>query len=311
MSKRTSYLLGILLTIIIGTLLYCYLCDSCYCCPDDTAKDTETNDMAMPEVKAATMNPFMIKDAEGDLSLNINDNINFNGSSFNILKPISANVDGAILELKDYLINNPLKTLSITGHYTSEETNNSAFPNLGLARANAVKNFFVSKGIPSSVIDTFGKLDDSLVPDENSIFYGPLSFGIQTGEEDDTSNADNLALLGEKIRENPLVLYFDTGEAAISLTAEQRQKVADISRYLDKVNGASCLVVGHTDNTGDAANNVVLGQNRADFAKNYLMNNGIMGDKITATSKGQTEPIADNATEEGRAKNRRTVVTIN
>ena len=311
MSKKTSYLLGILLTIVIGTLLYCYLCDGCYCNPGDKTTDTETNEVEMPEVKAATMNPFMIKDADGDLSLNINDNFNFNGSSFKFLEPVSANVDGAILQLKDYLANNPLKALSITGHYTSDETNHSAFPNLGLARANAVKNYFVSKGIPSSVIDTFGKLDDSLVPDENSVFYGPLSYGILTNTEGDTSGADDLKLLGEKIKASPLVLYFHTGEASINLTPEQRQKVADISRYLDKVDGASSLVVGHTDNTGDAANNVVLGQERADFAKTYLMNNGISGDKINATSKGQTEPIADNATEEGRAKNRRTVVTIN
>lgn len=70
-------------------------------------------------------------------------------------------------------------------------------------------------------------------------------------------------------------------------------------------------VVGHTDNTGNADKNMTLGQGRADFAKQYLIANGILGDNIEASSKGQTQPIADNNTEEGRTKNTRTVITIN
>jgi len=107
------------------------------------------------------------------------------------------------------------------------------------------------------------------------------------------------------------VLHFNTGQAAINLTAEQRQKIADISRYLDKVDGATCSVVGHTDNTGARATNIQLGQGRADFGKAYLVRNGIPDSKINASSKGPDEPIADNSTETGRAENRRTVITIN
>ena len=107
------------------------------------------------------------------------------------------------------------------------------------------------------------------------------------------------------------MLNFNTGQAAINLTPEQRQKVADISRYLDKVNDASCSVVGHTDNTGSRATNIQLGQERADFVKAYLTRNGILESKISATSQGPDSPIASNDTEEGRTKNRRTVVTLN
>ena len=54
-----------------------------------------------------------------------------------------------------------------------------------------------------------------------------------------------------------------------------------------------------------------LGKERAEFAKSYLMKNGIAADKIIVSSKGQSQPIATNATEEGRVKNRRTVITLN
>jgi outer membrane protein OmpA-like peptidoglycan-associated protein len=162
--------------------------------------------------------------------------------------------------------------------------------------------------VPSRQIDTHGQLNDDINPDDASTLFGPLQFGIVTFEEGATDEALEAAC--DAIRKNPLVLYFKTGEAQINLTTEQRQKIADLSRCVDKL-GVKVQIVGHTDNTGDAENNVILGQQRADFAKSYLSRNGILYENIDAASKGQTEPIADNNTEEGKTKNRRTVITIN
>lgn len=308
MSKKTSYLLGMLLTIIIGTLLYCYLCDDCHCFPSGEVETEDTNIIAEPEVIPATRNAFTISDADGDFNIKINDNFNFKTSNFSILEPVSIGVTSEVAKLKDYLLANPLKDIDITGYYRSDETNNSAYPNLGLARANAVKNYLISQGVPSRQIDTHGQLNDDINPDDASTLFGPLKFGIVTFEEGATDEALEAACEG--IRKNPLVLYFKTGEAQINLTTEQRQKIADMSRCVDKL-GVKVQVVGHTDNTGDADNNVILGQQRADFAKSYLIRNGILYENIDATSKGQTEPIEDNNTDEGKAKNRRTVITIN
>ncbi|WP_282041905.1 OmpA family protein [Winogradskyella flava] len=309
MSKKTSYLLGILLTIIIGTLLYCYLCDDCHCFPNGEEVVTEdTNNVAEPEVVPATRNALSISDANGNFNIKINENFNFKTSNFSILKPISENITSEVVKLKDYLLENPLKDIDITGYYRSDETNNSAYPNLGLARANTVKNYLVSQGVPARQIDTHGALNDTINPDDANTLFGPLKFGIVTLEEDAVDEA--LEATCDSIRKNPIVLYFKTGAAQINLTAEQRQKIADISRCIDKL-GVKVQVVGHTDNTGNADQNMTLGQGRADFAKNYLIRNGILDSNIEASSKGQTDPIADNKTEEGRTKNRRTVITIN
>jgi len=137
-----------------------------------------------------------------------------------------------------------------------------------------------------------GELMESMVPKEN-VYLGPISYGL-SGESENA--AEEMKALFDKINANPLTLYFNTAEASISLNAEQRQKVADISRYLDKMEGATANVVG---------------LDRANFAKAYLMRNGISETKIKTSSKGQTAPIESNATEEGRSKNRRTVVTLN
>ncbi|WP_299126679.1 OmpA family protein [uncultured Winogradskyella sp.] len=308
MSKKTSYLLGILLTIIIGTLLYCYLCDGCYCNPNKSVETEDTKIVAEPEVESVTRNAFAISDANGDFDIKINDNFNFKTSNFSILEPISTGVTSEVAKLKDYLIANPLKDIDITGYYRSDETNNSAFPNLGLARANSVKNYLVGQGIPAKQVDIHGELNDEINPDDAQTFYGPLKFGIVTLE--DGAVDDTLQAACDSIRKNPIILYFKTGAAQINLTNEQRQKIATISRCVDKF-GVKVQVVGHTDNTGNANQNMTLGQGRADFAKKYLSGNGILESNIEAISKGQTEPMADNNTEEGRTKNRRTVITIN
>ncbi len=96
-----------------------------------------------------------------------------------------------------------------------------------------------------------------------------------------------------------------------NLTVEQRQKFEKISKYLDKVESATCHAIGHTDNQGDRNANIRLGQERADFAKSYLINNGISAAKIVSYSKGSDDPIASNETKEGRRQNRRTIVTLN
>ncbi|KAA5827563.1 OmpA family protein [Algibacter amylolyticus] len=311
MSKKSSYLLGIILTIILGTILYYFLCCS-VCCGKESCKNKvdETKSVITPEIKDATKNAFVLKDANGDFNLNLRENFNFKSSNFSILQPVSTNIENGVVMLKDYLLTNPLKTVDITGFYKSDETNNSAYPNLGIARANSVKNYLVLHGISSKQIDTYGKLNDGINADESKTLFGPVEFGVATADASDTSAIEALKTACDAIRANPLVLHFKTGQASINLTPEQRQKIADISHCVDKL-GVEIQVVGHTDNIGDATNNIVLGQQRADFAKGYLVKNGILEGNIETSSKGPNLPIADNATEAGRAENRRTEITIN
>ena len=69
-------------------------------------------------------------------------------------------------------------------------------------------------------------------------------------------------------------------------------------------------VYGHTDNTGSHAVNMKYGQKRADALKEYMVKLGAPAKSINTVSKGPDEPIADNETAEGRAKNRRATVEL-
>ena len=302
MTKRLFLLLGIFLTILVGTYFSWKLC-----CPHNLEENQSTTVVIeTPKQKSPTTYPFSVKDKTGNFSLTTTDNFNFENSAYTFLSPVTSSLDVEIEKLKNHLNSNSNKTLSITGFYTESEENTSAYPNLGFARAISVKNYLSSKGIPSKTINTFGAVKETMVADSLNVLYGPIDFAISEFKD----NSEELQKLGNFIKEHPLVLYFKTGETKVSLTPEQRQEIADIANYLDKVEGASCIITGHTDNTGDPNANIAIGQKRADFAKQYLVNNGIPADKIEALSQGQNEPIADNSTEEGKAKNRRTIITI-
>lgn len=302
MTKTTTNLLLMLITIIAGIYFFRYCCNICGTATEEEEPVKEA--VMAPAAPEATSYPFAFSD--GDFAVNENDNYNFNGSSSEFLTPLSENVTNGIAKLKDFLGSNADKVINLTGYYKGDETNNSAFPNLGLARANAVKNHLVANGIASKQINTMGKLMDEMLA-KDGVYLGPIEYGLDAM----TDNGDELKALYDKINADPLVLYFETNQAAINLSAEQRQKVADISRYLDKVSGATASVTGHTDSQGPANTNQILGQERADFAKSYLTRNGIPSAKIVSTSKGETQPVATNINAAGRAKNRRTVVTLN
>lgn len=305
MGKRFIYLLGILFTIIIGAFLSYILC----CNSESGDENRVSSEVAIPKkvYKNPTIYPFSVEDANGNFSLNTNDNFNFEASNLSFLTPISSNLDVEIDKLKGFLSTNNNKSLSITGYYTQDEENKSAYPNLGLARANSIKNFLNTKGVPSKVMNTFGELKEDMIADSLHVYHGPLAFSISE-LKDNTEEMDKLA---EYIKAHAIELHFGSGQFKINLSPEDRQEIADIAKYLDKVDGATCIITGHTDNTGNPETNLTLGQKRANSVKEYLIKSAaILENRIIATSKGDTKPIADNNTPEGRAKNRRTIITI-
>ena len=88
-------------------------------------------------------------------------------------------------------------------------------------------------------------------------------------------------------------------------------KLNEVADALTKNDTDSRVVVeGHTDSQGGAAYNLDLSQRRAQTVRDYLVSRGIAGDRVTAAGFGLTRPIADNASAEGRANNRRVEIVV-
>ena len=105
-------------------------------------------------------------------------------------------------------------------------------------------------------------------------------------------------------------VYFVTGKNQLNITKELDDYLVKANKYLAENKDKKLLVTGHTDNVGDAAKNVTLSADRAAFVKGILGKRGIPAAQITTGGKGMAEPIADNGTADGKAKNRRVTIVL-
>ncbi|GLH43971.1 OmpA family protein [Pseudomonas atacamensis] len=89
---------------------------------------------------------------------------------------------------------------------------------------------------------------------------------------------------------------------------------AQLDTLMDKLRNAdvvSIKVIGHTDSKGSDAYNQALSERRASSVAAYLLSQGLAPNKLTSEGRGESEPVADNASDEGRAENRRVELHIN
>jgi len=100
-----------------------------------------------------------------------------------------------------------------------------------------------------------------------------------------------------------LYINFDTDKATIK--PESKPAIDEIQKLLSGDPALKVVIEGHTDNSGAADHNKKLSEERAQSVKAALAANGIDAGRLQAKGLGQDKPIADNTTEEGKAKNRR------
>lgn len=101
-------------------------------------------------------------------------------------------------------------------------------------------------------------------------------------------------------------VHFDFGKA--TLRPESYKELNELAEYLKWRDNEKAEIAGHTDNVGRDADNLKLSQQRAETVRNYIIKKGIKADRISAKGYGATQPVAENDTDEGRQKNRRTEV---
>lgn len=104
-------------------------------------------------------------------------------------------------------------------------------------------------------------------------------------------------------------IHFKTGSA--TLEENSYSALDTLVSLINELDDFSIIIEGHADNSGSAAANLILSNDRAKAVKHYLINKGILRLRLESKGFGDTQPIDSNQTEEGRRNNRRVILRIN
>ena len=102
--------------------------------------------------------------------------------------------------------------------------------------------------------------------------------------------------------------FFDFNKSVVKPAG--KAKLDDLVAKVKGINLEVIIAVGHTDSVGSDAYNQQLSVRRAEAVKAYLVSKGIEKNRIYTEGKGEKQPVADNKTKEGRAKNRRVEIEV-
>ncbi len=106
----------------------------------------------------------------------------------------------------------------------------------------------------------------------------------------------------------PSGVTFDFDSSDLTMSA--RDALNDVASILNQYTDTRVNISGHTDSTGNADYNQRLSERRAESVGNYLAQSGVSRNRLAMRGYGQTQPVASNATEQGRAQNRRVEITL-
>jgi outer membrane protein OmpA-like peptidoglycan-associated protein len=127
--------------------------------------------------------------------------------------------------------------------------------------------------------------------------------------ESQTNPADSLIKLKASMPGH-LLIYFDFDKAKIKTDLQTDSSISEFKTWLERHEGSMLTVSGNTDLVGTAEYNKALGMKRAGIVGKYLETKGINTNRIIIESLGEGNPLSDYLSAEGRAKNRRTEISI-
>ncbi len=268
----------VLLT-LLGAILYWWVCDywytctkkhACYGCGPDQAEVTT---------------PPPAQGSYAPLTFNLNSEAALTTDEWSSAKDsiLAGRTDDNILE--------------IVGYYYDGEVAPAGFADMGMARAAKARELFAND-IPAERIRLRSQQVDR--PTDGSDRFRSADFNWIVVE---TTKAEVVEL------ENSAIILFPFNSAI----KDQNPKVDDyLNRLVErlKTNGGKVRLTGHTDNKGTEARNQQLGMRRAKAVRDLLVGKGVNRNQIVTESKGESEPVASNDTDQGRHQNRRVVVEI-
>jgi outer membrane protein OmpA-like peptidoglycan-associated protein len=143
-----------------------------------------------------------------------------------------------------------------------------------------------------------------IVLDNKGSFYYQTIITEQEMKQEITADASSL--MDELEKSGHVAVYgilFDTGKATLQPSSES--VLNEIVKLMQDNSDLKLRIEGHADNVGAQAANQALSEKRAASVKEWLVNHGVAADRRSAAGFDDTKPVAENTTDDGRAKNRR------
>ncbi len=234
-----------------------------------------------------------------------------------------------IIDMEDFLLSSiamPMKDHQIEASVVVHTKSFTVFKGItidALTKKPIEAEIEINDNLTGKVIETFttnsatGKFIITLVSGKNygiavkskGYLFHSENFDIPSGSGDNLVNKvielKNIAI-GSKIALRNV--FFDTGKSTLRM--ESNGELDRIVKLLKDVPTLKIEISGHTDNTGSAAINETLSQQRAEAVVTYLKNKGIVATRLTAKGYGASKPVNSNSSDEGRQQNRRTEFEI-
>ncbi len=261
-------------------IIWCFVCQRWYVCHIKQKCGTEQTPTPTDTVPPVDNRPLVFKWSAADAITRQT----FPAYRDSILKAIP---EGSLLE--------------IVGLYYAGEAAPEGFSNMGLARAAKVKALFVPPFDAARVVESSREISPEPDGIRDKLFVA-ANFNIKQPVPTDTVEVVEVG--------NTITINFPYGSAT-------REPDPRVDEYLGKLaerlkqTDETVSITGHTDDAGSAEFNMGLGMRRAEHVRDILVSKGINKNRFTLDSKGESQPVASNETEEGSRQNRRVVLVLN
>lgn len=197
-----------------------------------------------------------------------------------------------------------IKTLTLTsrvdiaGQYFTDEENSTSFPNLGIARAQKLRDLLISCGVDSTKLSIVSqKMEAPFTSQVN------VATAIAAAQIIDINSTDVQIISNHGVTE----IYFPSNS-----TKEMVSETLDnfLIKTISDAKGKKIYLTGHTDNVGIESANLSLSINRCIAIKEKMIKFGAEANQVVCEGKGSQSPKVNNSSEENRALNRRVEVSI-
>jgi len=194
--------------------------------------------------------------------------------------------------IRTFLEANPGLEILITGYYDASERVPGGYEDLGLARADHLAGILRERGVPSGRIAVSSVMEDLAFDEDGMLRDGYRLRFMQRPE----------AARGEMDR----TVYFWAAEDLIRYDSGLHEYIGKVKQHLEANPTTRLVMTGHTDYNG----NHLLGEMRAEALRDYFGLYGVDPGRVVIRSEGPDKPVAENDTQENKAKNRRVEITF-